>query len=243
MFTLPLGIIAVILVTFFSLESQDLSIYLNKHSFIIVVLGTFGVFIFSNPMKDIKTTMKGIWNLFGKEEDNLKLKEKLLKISNNRKEFNAKDFEQIPLLKYALELWEQGIDKENFEDLVKQKYDDLAAFSELPVLVLKNLSKYPPALGMTGTVMGMIALFSKLNAENKDGIGLYLAVAMTATFYGLIFANMILLPLADRVLVKHQTQLNRNEIILNAIIKINNHEPASLIEGMNLEQKYVEQAG
>jgi chemotaxis protein MotA len=241
MLTLPIGLIAVFLVTFFSLDVGNLGIYANSHSAVIVGLGTIAVFLLSVPKKDILLTLKSLKDLKTRDNNNLSLKESLLNLSKNRK--TDLKLSDLPLISYAQELWEQGIDKNNFEYLMNEKYDELYRLSERPVVILKNLAKYPPALGMTGTVMGMIALFANLTSDNKSGIGQALAVAMTATFYGLILANMILLPIADRVHVKHQYVSDRNEDILNALLKINNDEPVSIIEFINIEEKYYGQAG
>lgn len=240
MLTLPIGILSIFLVTYFSLNAQDSSVYLNQHSLIIVGLGTLAVLFFSTPKKDISLVFMSIKDLFQKDRNEKHLKEVLIALSKGEK---ATTETSMPLVSYALMLWEKGVDKDNFEFMMQEKLDDLHRISEQPVLILKNLSKYPPALGMTGTVMGMISLFANLNSDNKDNIGQALAVAMTATFYGLILANMVLLPLADRIHVKQLSTANRNEIIFNALLKINNKEPSSLIESMNIEQEYYAHAG
>ncbi len=243
MFTLPIGIISVLAVFFLSIGDQDSKVYLNSHSFIIVVLGTVAVFFFSNPIKDIKLTWRSLKDLFKKDSNATKVKDILVKLSKSKNDFDAKELRDFPLLAFAVELWDQGVDKDNFESLLFQRFEEMNTISEQPVHVLKSLSKYPPALGMTGTVMGMIALFAGLDSNNKSEIGTFLAIAMTATFYGLIFANFILLPLADRIFIKHQSVMNQNEVVFNALIKINNDEPSTLIENMNIELQYFGQAG
>lgn len=243
MLTLPLGIILVVLVTFFSLDFSQSNIYLNFHSFVIVGLGTLAVFIFSNPLKNLKHTMAAFFDLFKRDTNSEKLKQVLLKLSENKKNIQSNDTSSFPLLGFAHELWEQGVDSNDFESLIIQKYNDINSIAEQPVHVLKSLSKYPPALGMTGTVMGMISLFSNLNSDNKSEIGQYLAVAMTATFYGLILANLVLLPIADRIAIKYQSSVSQNEVLLNALLKINKNEPVQLIENMNIEQNYIGQVG
>ena len=241
MFTLPIGILSVICVVYFSLNAEDSTIYLNKHSFIIVCLGTLAVSFFSIPKRDLKLVWNSIKDLFKRDADNDNVKSVLVSLSQN-KQSKSGDV-KMPLIQYAQELWEQGVDRETFQHLLEIKLDEMRSLSQQPVIVLRNISKYPPALGMIGTVMGMISLFSNLNSENKSEIGLFLAVAMTATFYGLILANLVILPLADRIHVRHQSVVNRNEAIFYALIKINNDEPSTLIKNMNIGQEYYEQVG
>jgi len=84
---------------------------------------------------------------------------------------------------------------------------------------------------MTGTVIGLVALFSNLNAESRSMIGPSLALAMTATFYGLLLANALLLPLADRLHVRHLRAAELNEHIYHILMLIQKEEPLGVIEG------------
>lgn len=237
--TLPIGIISVILITLLSIDRNNIEVYLNSHSFVLVFLGTLAVFTLSTPQKGSLLTLKAILNLFKKDFKGQELKEELVNLKKNTNNVKHKN----PLIDYALKLWQQGVDQNNFEDLLTEKLNDIESNTQVPVSILKNLSKYPPALGMIGTVMGMIALFANLNSENKLFIGQALSVAMTATFYGLMLANMIILPLADRLQIQHQSTSNRNELIFTALLKINKSEPVSFLNNINLEEKYYEQAG
>ncbi|MCB9092790.1 MAG: MotA/TolQ/ExbB proton channel family protein [Halobacteriovoraceae bacterium] len=241
MLTLPLGFIAIILVTIFSLDLKDAAIYVNTHSFVIVVLGTIAVVLCSTPKKDLRLTFKAFKDLFKKDLDEKEIKKILIKLSQNKN--SPEKYENIALINEAINLWERGVDQDTFRSTMYEKYSELNQLSEIPVAVLRNLSKYPPALGMTGTVMGMISLFAHLTADNKSTVGQSLALAMTATFYGLLLANMFLLPLADRLQAKHLLNASRNDLILTALLKINFNEPTSMVESMNLEQRYYEQAG
>src|SRR5690606_26967501 len=104
-----------------------------------------------------------------------------------------------PLINYAAELWGQGIDPELFIVLISQRRDELERGHAGAVQALRNLAKYPPALGMTGTVMGLVSLFSVLGIDDKAALGPSLALAMTATFFGLVTANCLVTPLADHL--------------------------------------------
>mgnify|MGYP000347895316 CR=1 FL=1 len=112
--------------------------------------------------------------------------------------------------------------------LLSQKKNELVSEHSDSVQTMKNMAKYPPALGMAGTVMGMIALFSSLDS-NQGNIGKDLALAMTATFFGLILANAVFSPLADRLQVNqvHNQRLYRS--LYEILLLINQDEPGSLI--------------
>jgi flagellar motor component MotA len=141
------------------------------------------------------------------------------------------------LIDFYLDLIEQGLEKDMMKLLMAQRLEELDKVSEAPVVLLKNLAKYPPAMGMMGTCMGMVELFANLNAENKDSVGANLALAMTATFYGLLLSNIFLSPLADRLHHRHMMMSKRHENVFNILVLIINNEPASVIENCSLEKR------
>ena len=183
------------------------------------------ILLFSTPGSILKNLLKNFKTLFQKEDKFDTHQDELLSISQQKlKALDSKS----PLIFYAGTLWEQGVDSQLFIALLSQKKDELAAQYVDTVQTLKNLAKYPPALGMTGTVMGMIALFADLD-QNKNSIGSNLALAMTATFFGLIVTNAIISPLADRLHVKHINSQRYYTSLLEILVLIDQKQPGSLV--------------
>jgi len=63
--------------------------------------------------------------------------------------------------------------------------------------VLDLLGKYAPAFGMIGTLIGLVVMLQNMDDPKKIGPGM--AVALLTTLYGAVMANMICLPLADKL--------------------------------------------
>ncbi len=55
-----------------------------------------------------------------------------------------------------------------------------------------------PVWGMIGTVVGMVAIFANLSDPSK--LGPAMATALLATLYGTLVANLVILPIADKLL-------------------------------------------
>lgn len=203
-------------------------VYLQLHSIIIVIGGTAALVFFSIPAEVIKNIISGIVLLFrGKVEGQLKpFKEELIGIAKDKSLPEKSDH---PLINYALLLWEQGVDEDLFVALLSQKRNDLIAEKSDAVHSLKNLAKYPPALGMMGTVMGMISLFNELDNAQAN-VGQNLALAMTATFFGLFVANGFLNPLADRLHIREVSYKRLCMNIYELLLLINSDEPIELLE-------------
>jgi len=219
------GFIAIFAVLIGSLEGKAQN-YVQFHSVIIVLGGTVAILVFSAPGPVLKSLWKNLVDLTKTDETVELYRNDIIKLSVSRED---KLRTTHKLISYAQELWRQGVDSDLFIVLLSQKRRELESKTSDAVQALKNLAKYPPTLGMTGTVMGMISLFATLDA-NKSSIGQALSTAMTATFLGLVLANLLISPLADRLHVKQVNQQRMLENMYELLLLINQGEPAALIK-------------
>lgn len=226
MSSLIAGFFMLIAVMGLVVQGESVAVYMQWHSFVIVVLGTAAILLFSTPIPVLKSLYRGFLALFQRDETFGRYEADFMRLLENKTSVQNSDH---LLIDYAIELWNQGVDPELFIVLISQKRNELESKTHDAVHALKNLSKYPPALGMTGTVIGMINLFSNLDS-NKDKIGSNLAVAMTATFFGLILTNMVISPVADRMHVRQVNQSRLLENIYEILLLINRGEAPTLIK-------------
>lgn len=227
MISLPIGLLAFVLIIIASAGEVKLSDYLNMHSFVIVLLGSAAVFAIGTPWPVMKAVIRNILELFKSRRTLPDVHSELMQLAANRASVkSSKD----PLIQYAIDLWERGVDANTFQALISQYRDMLETEDAESVSSLHNIAKYPPALGMMGTVMGMIALFANLGSSNKAALGPSLAVAMTATFYGLLAANAFLNPVADRISVEAIHRKKYFSMVYEILNLINRREPANMIE-------------
>ncbi len=224
--TLPVGFFMMCLVLAFSLKDASLSLFFNLHAVILVIGGTLAALVMSTPIATLRLTFKTTAELF----------QKMQRVSDFREEFSElmarkslRNKSNNELINYAVELWDQGTEADLFIVLISQRRDDLERGHVEVVQALRNLAKYPPALGMTGTVMGLVSLFGELGVSSKDKLGPSLALAMTATFFGLIIANCVVTPLADHLHVRHMQQERLFTSIYELLILINRNEATALV--------------
>lgn len=227
------GVILLIAMVVLSIEG-DLSNYAQKHAILLVCGGTIALLFVTTPtnaLKQIWVELKAIYKTDLTFED---IKSDLVSLAERR---SLNQPSQSPLVNYAKELWDQGIDQNLFIVLLSQQKTTLENENLDAIQSLKNLSKYPPGLGITGTVMGMISLFSSLDAD-KNKIGASIALAMTATFFGLFLTNVLVAPLADRIQIKFMNQKKLIHDIYRILLLINQEEPPELINSQ-MEEKAV----
>ncbi len=201
--------------------------YMNMHSVIIVFGGSLAVLFIGTAVPIIKALWHNCMAMFKARPSVSTVRDELLKLAANRAAISdSKD----PMIKYALSLWERGVDSNTFQALLSQYRDQIENEDHEAIAALHNLNKYPPALGMMGTVMGMISLFSHLGESDKSALGPSLATAMTATFYGLLASNALLSPLADRMTLEAMHRKKYLNAVYEMITLINRREPINLIE-------------
>jgi len=88
---------------------------------------------------------------------------------------------------------------------------------------------YAPTVGILGAVLGLIHVMENLSDPNKLGGGI--AVAFVATVYGVGSANLLFLPIAQKLKTLIARQVRRREIVADGLLGIANGENPKVIEG------------
>jgi chemotaxis protein MotA len=84
--------------------------------------------------------------------------------------------------------------------------------------ILDLFAKYAPAFGMIGTLMGLVAMLMNMDDPKKIGPGM--AVAILTTLYGAVIANIICLPLADKLSYRHDEEMLVRTVIVKGILSL-----------------------
>lgn len=226
MISLPIGFLVTVVIFVVSMGWENIPLYFNLHSALLVAGGTASILYFSNSHSVLKNLWVQIKFLFEKDEYLHEVQGDLKSLAANKFTEKKSDDE---LIAYAQDLWMQGINPDLFIVLLSQKRKEIEQRSVDAIQCLKNLAKYPPALGMAGTVMGIVTLFQNLDTQ-KDKIGASLALALTATFFGLAIANALIMPLSDRLQVRNISQKQYLQNVYQVLLLINQGEASYLID-------------
>ena len=232
--SLVFGVIGLAIMVVLSVEG-GLDAYLQKHAIFLVCGGSVFLLFFCTPDHALKVTWRSVLNLMKPDEDFRSYQPDLESLARDR---TLPGPSKNKLINYAAELWAKGVDPDLFIVLVSQKRMELENDSIEALQTLKNLAKYPPGLGITGTVMGMIALFSNIDS-NKDSVGSSIALAMTATFFGLFLTNVFIGPIADRVQIRFVNRKRMFNYIYKILLLINQDEPIALVTSEIQEERKV----
>jgi chemotaxis protein MotA len=84
--------------------------------------------------------------------------------------------------------------------------------------VFKGMASSAPAFGMIGTLIGLVQMLSSM--ADPSAIGPAMAVALLTTLYGALIANLVCLPLADKLVLRSQQELINKSIVREAVAGI-----------------------
>ena len=94
--------------------------------------------------------------------------------------------------------------------------------------ILRRAAEVSPAMGLIGTLVGLVNMLGNLN--NPDLIGPAMAVALLTTLYGALLANVVFLPLASKLERNSATELLINQIYILGSISIGRQENPRRLE-------------
>ncbi|MEM1435458.1 MAG: flagellar motor protein [Pseudomonadota bacterium] len=187
-----------------SLEGGSVSMLLNLPAALIVIGGTVGAVMLQTPGSQLRRALGLIRLAFLSPERSreavLKKLEQCTRQYRKRGAISLEDqlprepdeFVRSSLELVAMERGSQHIRAALTLDLEHRVASDLAAAS-----VFQSMGGYAPTIGILGAVIGLIQVMSNLADPSELGPGI--ATAFVATIYGVGFANLILLPLAERL--------------------------------------------
>jgi chemotaxis protein MotA len=224
---LPIGIIVAMITMMAStiMEGGSIGALIAIPSIVLVFGGTFGVtvacFTFGDVMKMpgivIKALLKNPVDLTGVIQQLVELGDVARKEGHLALEGRLAAIED-PYLKHGLTLLVDGADegriREELDGYVAAMVERHNRFKEICV----KGAGYAPILGLAGTTMGLINMLGHLSDPAE--IGHSLAVAMTATLYGLTLGNVVLTPLADKLGRLHETEMMGLEMMTDGICTI-----------------------
>jgi chemotaxis protein MotA len=217
---LPIGMVVAFgaMIASTILEGGSIGALIAIPSIVLVFGGTFGVtvacFTFGDVMKMpgivIKAMLKNPVDLTGVIQQLVELGDVARKEGHLALEGRLGAIED-PYLKHGLTLLVDGADegriREELDGYVAAMIERHNRFKEICV----KGAGYAPILGLAGTTMGL---------SDPSTIGHSLAIAMTATLYGLTLGNVVLTPLADKLGRLHETEMMGLEMMTDGICTI-----------------------
>lgn len=205
--------------------SGDLKGFISVSSFLVTMGGSFMALVISEPLDNLKrfpTLLKIAFT--EKKESKAELMDLFLDLSKKAKKegFNSLEssLEEIDdkFLERGLLMVIDAMDVEMIKDILNLEIEVSEERHSEGQNIFKKWAEYAPSFGMIGTIIGLINMLG--NLEDASSIGLGMAVALVTTFYGALFANLFLLPIATNLENKSNVEVNKRYMIVEGVLAI-----------------------
>lgn len=197
---------------------------------IIVLGGTVGAVILQTPLSTLKRAVRRLRNVFIEPQlnpihliDEIVIfavkarRNKLLSLEDDAAEASE------PFLRKGLMMAVDGCKIPDIRKVLELEIAVEEERAETDARVFESAGGYAPTIGIIGAVLGLIQVMK--NLADTDQVGHGIATAFVATVYGVGIANLIFLPLANKIKARTAAEMERRELMLEGI--------SAIVEGIN----------
>lgn len=228
--TLTYVFAAAVFITAALTSSETPMVFLNLHAALIVLGGTISAAAISFRFERIFTLVKVFFlrSFRGHREFNSQvLVQDLMRLAEAYR-VNAPNLNQLiqenkdPFVREAMgTLMDEIFTHEELIRVLRTRTASIYLRYHEEAVKFKALSKFPPAFGLMGAVMGMVGVMSDLNRAGGDStIGPSLALSLIGTLYGIALANIVIVPIAENLLDSAREVKFKNAVITEGVALI-----------------------
>jgi chemotaxis protein MotA len=217
------------------LKGSSAGALVGSAAFVIVVVGTLAASLIQTPMSTFLRAWKIVkWVVMPPMSDPTATIQKIVEWSNiARKQGrlgleSAVEQEKDDFLKKGLQSLVDGGEPEAIRSSMEIELDTMEHFDTQAAKVFEAMGVYSPTLGIIGAVMGLMAVMQNLADPSKLGHGI--AAAFVATIYGIAFANLVFLPMSNKLKSVIHGQMQVRTMVIEGLIAIAQGENPRNIE-------------
>ncbi len=213
----------------------SLSIFINIPSVMIVVGGTLGATMINYPLPDILKVTKVVKNAFFMKKmtaseliatfvnlAGVARREGILALESKLNEMEDE------FMKKGMQLSVDGLEPAAIKEILETEIDAIQDRHKLGAEIFTTMGTFAPALGMIGTLIGLVQMLQTMS--DPSTIGPAMAVALLTTFYGAVMANIMFLPIAGKLKNRSSEEVMMKDLMTEGVISIAKGENPRVIE-------------
>lgn len=212
-----------------------IKLFINLPALMIVVGGTMGATMINYPLKELLGVLKVIKNVFFKkvlsggdiirqfiEFSTKARREGILSLESDIKKV-GEDF-----IKKGVQLSIDGLEPQAIREILETEITFVQDRHRKGAEIFATMGTFFPALGMVGTLIGLVQMLQAMN--DPGSIGPAMAVALLTTFYGALMANIVCLPMAGKLRTRSGEEVLIKEMIVEGVVSLSNGENPRIVE-------------
>ncbi len=217
------------------LEGGHLDSLVNGPALVIVLGGTIGAMLLQTPVAVFLRAMRKVGGVFlpPRRELGRTIEQIVIWSTTARKEGllgleRVADEEPDLFVRKGLQLLVDGNEPDEIRQTLEVELDTREQGDLQAARVFEAMGGYSPTIGIIGAVMGLIHVMQNLADPSRLGSGI--ATAFVATIYGVGLANLLLLPLANKLKALARADAHHRELVITGLVAIAEGENPRSIE-------------
>ncbi len=216
------------------IRNTGAGMFFNLDALLIIGSGTLiGLFV-GFPAQRIKIAFLHIKESFGDREDRPSLLKEILLMAGLYKRGNIRELERRQeeikndFFRLGMHLLINQHPLEEIKNVLEREMALRIVNQNLSQNILKTLARLTPALGLAGTIISLIKMFDRF--QSIETMTPMMAVALMSTFYGVIIANLVMLPLSSKLKEKAILSESLMVMTIEGLVAISEREHPLKIE-------------
>ena len=233
------GLISGAILVLFGALHTGLSILdvVNVPALFITLGGSIAATVISNPISSLYGILGySRFALFAPKLDVVNLILTLVSFSESTRrkgllslEDHLVDLDE-PFLRYGLQLVVDGADPELVRNILETNLNNIQQRHAEGIRFWTSLGTFLPAFGMIGTLLGLIQMLKSLGSGDPTAIGAGMAAALITTLYGVLGANLIAIPIRNKLELRDQEETSIKSIMLEGILSIQSGDNPRIVK-------------
>jgi len=213
----------------------NLAGFIDPPAIMMVIGGGLAVALVGFPLKRVLSLLKTLKKLFfRKAEDPAGLIQQIVELAEVARrdgllalENRTKDIED-PFIALGIRMAVDGIKPETVEEVMRTEIKSMEGRHGEAKKVLETVGRCGPAFGMIATLLGLVMMLG--NLANAESIGPSMAVALIGTLYGAVTANLVCIPMAEKLACLNHEETMMKEIIVRGVLSIQSGDSPRIVE-------------
>ncbi|PCK03428.1 MAG: flagellar motor protein PomA [Alteromonadaceae bacterium] len=228
-----IGALALIVVTM--LMSGELGMFVNGPSMVIVLGGTIFAVMAKYGLGQFLGALKVAGKSFKyKLPDVNELIDEIVALADEARKGGLLSLEgkevSSDFLQRGIQLLVDGHDPDVVKTLLNKDKVQAVERHTVGSSIFANMTDMAPAMGMIGTLIGLVAMLA--NMDDPKSIGPAMAVALLTTLYGAVIANALTGPMSDKLKLRATEEAMIKNLVIDALLAIQGGQNPRVIDSM-----------
>lgn len=230
-----LGVLGGFGVVLMGIGGANVMLFVSVPSVLIVMGGTIAAVMVNFPLKDVTGTLPVLKKaFFSKTQETNKLIPLLVDFGQKARKDGILALQDIsgstddPFIAKGIQLAVDGMEPQVIMKILETEIEYIRERHKSGAEVIMAFGVFAPAMGMIGTLIGLVLMLK--NMDDPSTIGPSMALALITTFYGALLANLVFVPMSGKLKKRSADEVLVKELSLEGIIAIASGDNPRIIE-------------